>query len=394
MCAVAACGGSSSDGATDDGAAADSSGESGELTVVTTVAPITSITANIVGDRAQVVGIVPEGTNSHTFEPPPSAALVLSDADVVFINGLQLEEPTKELANANLGEGVPLVELGDRTIQPDQYKYDFSFPESEGKPNPHLWTDPTLVKVYADIILDTVGCGIAAWRDDRDKAEIARGLELRLQDRVAILDRSEFALRRGEVDRRGHDVEIRPRMLDRLPEADLRIEQQFVDAFAAGRGIDPQMKREMPLRVEIDEQDPVPRFPERGPEVHRRGRLAGPALLIEERDDSRGKSRRVPLGLLPGFIHGASISGVAACSGEGGPVGIGEEGHAERSTTIVGGSWRQGGRLGPSSEISVRPSASSSRRASPTPVAGARTPTSPSASHASGSSIRHRQRSG
>jgi 2-methylcitrate dehydratase PrpD len=27
-----------------------------------------------------------------------------------------------------------------------------------------------------DIILDTVGCGIAAWRDDREKAEIARGL--------------------------------------------------------------------------------------------------------------------------------------------------------------------------------------------------------------------------
>ena len=24
------------------------------------------------------------------------------------------------------------------------YIYDFSFPEEEGKPNPHLWTDPTL----------------------------------------------------------------------------------------------------------------------------------------------------------------------------------------------------------------------------------------------------------
>jgi 2-methylcitrate dehydratase PrpD len=33
-----------------------------------------------------------------------------------------------------------------------------------------------VVVMAADIILDTVGCGIAAWRDDRDKAEIARGL--------------------------------------------------------------------------------------------------------------------------------------------------------------------------------------------------------------------------
>lgn len=151
---VASCG--SSDDSTIADASAGSSDGSPELTVVTTVAPITSITANIVGDRALVIGIVPEGTNSHTFEPPPSAAQTLSDADVVFINGLQLEEPTKELANVNLREGVPLVEIGDQAIDPDKYQYDFSFPKSGGKPNPHLWTDPTLVKVYADIILETM----------------------------------------------------------------------------------------------------------------------------------------------------------------------------------------------------------------------------------------------
>ena len=47
-------------------------GEDGRLQVVTTVAPITCIVANIGGDRVDVTGIVPEGTNSHTFEPRPS----------------------------------------------------------------------------------------------------------------------------------------------------------------------------------------------------------------------------------------------------------------------------------------------------------------------------------
>ena len=156
---VTSCGSGASSNATSDaanGGGGTSQLSPDELVVVTTVAPITSIAANIIGDRARIVGIVPEGTNSHTFEPPPSAAELLSIADVVFINGLQLEEPTKNLAEANLGDGVPLVELGDETISPEQYKYDFSFPVSEGKPNPHLWTDPTLVKVYAGLIRDTM----------------------------------------------------------------------------------------------------------------------------------------------------------------------------------------------------------------------------------------------
>jgi len=124
------------------------------VTIATTVAPITSIVANIVGDRADVYGIVPEGTNSHTFEPKPSVTELLSEADVVFINGLVLEEPTKELAEGSLKDGAEIVELGTLTIPESDYIYDFSFPKEGGKPNPHLWTDPTLARRYAEIVKD------------------------------------------------------------------------------------------------------------------------------------------------------------------------------------------------------------------------------------------------
>ncbi len=119
------------------------------LQIVSTVAPITSIVANIAGDAADVVGIVPEGTNSHTFEPKPSVGTALAGADLVFFNGLQLEEPTKELAASNLRDGAAIVELGTRAIAEGQYLYDFSFPKEGGKPNPHLWTDPSLAACYA-----------------------------------------------------------------------------------------------------------------------------------------------------------------------------------------------------------------------------------------------------
>jgi ABC-type Zn uptake system ZnuABC Zn-binding protein ZnuA len=148
--AVAACGDD------DDAEPSESSAEGSALLIATTVAPITSIASNIIGARAEIVGIVPEGTNSHTFEPQPSVAELLSDADVVFINGLVLEEPTKELALANMADDARLVELGDEAIDPDEYEYDFSFPEDEGKPNPHLWTDPSLALAYAEIVRDTM----------------------------------------------------------------------------------------------------------------------------------------------------------------------------------------------------------------------------------------------
>ncbi len=137
------------------GCGEDEAGSSdGEVSVATTVAPITSIAANIGGDRVNITGIVPEGTNSHTFEPKPSVAELLSEVDVLYINGLKLEEPTKELAEENLGDDADIVELGTKSIPESQYAYDFSFPKSEGKPNPHLWTDPKYALKYAQVIRD------------------------------------------------------------------------------------------------------------------------------------------------------------------------------------------------------------------------------------------------
>jgi ABC-type Zn uptake system ZnuABC Zn-binding protein ZnuA len=126
------------------------------LTIVTTVAPLTSIVANVAGDRARIEGVVPEGTNSHTFEPPPQVSQVMEEADVVFVNGLQLEEPTFELAEENAPEDATLVQLGDEVLPESEYLYDFSFPKEDGKPNPHLWTDPTYAIKYAGVVRDTL----------------------------------------------------------------------------------------------------------------------------------------------------------------------------------------------------------------------------------------------
>ncbi len=181
-CALVGCG----DG--DDRSAADAAavptaraGSDVALRVVTTVAPITSIAAAVAGDRARIDGLVPEGTNSHTFEPAPSAARALSEADLVFINGLKLEEPTKELAEQNMAADARLVELGNEVLPVSDYLYDFSFPESEGKPNPHLWTDPTYAIKYADQIR-----GALAERDPEGSAYYRANFE-KFRDQASAL---------------------------------------------------------------------------------------------------------------------------------------------------------------------------------------------------------------
>ncbi len=137
-------------------AATNAAGPADGLRIVSTVAPITSIVANIAGDRASITGVVPEGTNSHTFEPPPQVSKVMEKADVVFVNGLQLEEPTFELAEENAPDDAVIVKLGDEVLPESDYLYDFSFPKEDGKPNPHLWTDPTYAIRYAGVIERTL----------------------------------------------------------------------------------------------------------------------------------------------------------------------------------------------------------------------------------------------
>ena len=126
-------------------------GTPGQLNVVTTVSPLTNIVYNVGGERINLIGIVPEGVNSHTFEPRPSDAQALAAADLVFINGLHLEQPTLSLAEANLKADGEIILLGERTLAQDEYLYDFSFPREAGSPNPHLWPNPLHALRYAEI---------------------------------------------------------------------------------------------------------------------------------------------------------------------------------------------------------------------------------------------------
>lgn len=130
--------------------------EAGKLKIVTTVAPITNMVYNVAGKHIELHGIIPEGINSHTFEPTPSDAKYLANADLIIVNGLSLEVPTQKLAAKVKKKGAKILRLGDNAISKKKWKFDFSFPEEEGKPNPHLWPDITFAMKYVELIRDAL----------------------------------------------------------------------------------------------------------------------------------------------------------------------------------------------------------------------------------------------
>ena len=125
-----------------------------KLKVVSTVSPITNIVYNIGGNKIALHGIIPEGMDSHTFEPVPSDVKYIAEADLIILNGLNLETPTEKLAKSMSKKEAQVLKLGNNTITKNEWLFDFSFPEDKGEPNPHLWLNVAYAMKYAELIRD------------------------------------------------------------------------------------------------------------------------------------------------------------------------------------------------------------------------------------------------
>jgi ABC-type Zn uptake system ZnuABC Zn-binding protein ZnuA len=127
-----------------------------KLDVVASVSPITSIIKNIGGDKIELIGLVPEGVNSHTFELVPSDVIKVNSADLVIINGLGLESNLEDAAVGAQSKNpkLQILKLADNTITRAQWLFDFSFPKEKGDPNPHLWLNVAYAMKFANLTRD------------------------------------------------------------------------------------------------------------------------------------------------------------------------------------------------------------------------------------------------
>jgi ABC-type Zn uptake system ZnuABC Zn-binding protein ZnuA len=139
--------------ACDDGEA-----ESDKIQVVTTLPLFADMIENVGGDRVEVTALLPSGADPHTWEPSPQDAKKVSEADIIFANGLELEPAALSFIEANAPSDVPVVKIGGKSpflatesslTLLDEYEFDPEFVSSGA--DPHLWLHPRNAIVYSEV---------------------------------------------------------------------------------------------------------------------------------------------------------------------------------------------------------------------------------------------------
>ncbi|WP_412709211.1 metal ABC transporter substrate-binding protein [Atrimonas thermophila] len=99
------------------------------LSVATSIAPLASLIKEIADNEAEVICIIPPGSEPHTFELKPKDMVRLEKAKLLFAVGWNFENFIKQLL-IHLSEKVDIVEV-NKGIEPIYY--------ASKEPNPHIW---------------------------------------------------------------------------------------------------------------------------------------------------------------------------------------------------------------------------------------------------------------
>lgn len=138
---LSACGGANT--AAPATLAAGANPNNAKLDVVATFSILGDLVQNVGGDRVAVRTLVGPGGDAHTFEPSPADSVALSQASLVFENGLGFEPWLDELYTSS-GSKATRVVVTER-IAPIKAAAGSEHAEGEqperGEPDPHVWSD-------------------------------------------------------------------------------------------------------------------------------------------------------------------------------------------------------------------------------------------------------------
>ena len=138
----------------------------GRPQVVVTTTVLGSLVQELVGERADVHVLMPNGADPHEFQPSAKDAERLASADLVVDNGLKLEEGLEDALNQARDDGTRIFTATDH-VKLLAFGADDAAEIAEHGPNdPHIWTDPLAMRdmVHALVpeLRDALGIDVAA----------------------------------------------------------------------------------------------------------------------------------------------------------------------------------------------------------------------------------------
>jgi manganese/zinc/iron transport system substrate-binding protein len=122
----------------------------GPVQVLATTSIIADAVSRIGGEAVQVKTLMPPGTDPHTYLPSPGDAQQLSQAQIIFYNGLHLEGKMAQLLEKHPGGGRA-VAVSERL---DPVKDLRTVDNSETSHDPHVWFDVQLWSKCVERIRD------------------------------------------------------------------------------------------------------------------------------------------------------------------------------------------------------------------------------------------------
>lgn len=156
--------------------------------IVATFTVIGDFVEAVAGDRIALEVLAPVGAEVHEWELRPDNFIALEEADVVFANGLNLEQWMPQV-EATVPPGTRIVLLADEAGYPTQ---PIRIGELEGVADPHQWMDPRaareLVRLIEEALAEVDPEHAETYREnaERYRAEL-EDLHAEMSERLAAI---------------------------------------------------------------------------------------------------------------------------------------------------------------------------------------------------------------
>lgn len=123
-----------------------------KLRIVTTTGMVTDMVRHVVGDHADVTGLIGAGVDPHLFKATRHDVKLLQEANVVFYSGLLLEGRMQDALELVNRAGRPVIAVTSKL----EKSYLRSPPEFEGHFDPHVWMDVAAWSRCLDVVVETM----------------------------------------------------------------------------------------------------------------------------------------------------------------------------------------------------------------------------------------------